>query len=265
MKFTALAGYADDADVRTFHWINDHRLVFDLTDLPGPRSASTSPPRPVRRQKPIGRPRCASSSNRQWSSAWIRARRREEVRCCTVVNTYFLQPSATATTEDVWPSTLPSRNTTASIRLQPGCQRLDTIHVASDRHRHAPAHDGLGVRRQGRVARRQLSPSKDEDRKFSRAIPPRPVGPSSGRFRSLLRRQDVPSDATSTRTARCTSNPTTDADKAGCSGRALRPRASRKMSDQALPRVAAYDLEPRLLRRCRASWPGYCATTSTPK
>lgn len=31
MKFTGLAGY-EDADVATFHWVNDHRVVFDLTD-----------------------------------------------------------------------------------------------------------------------------------------------------------------------------------------------------------------------------------------
>ena len=31
MKFTALAGY-EDADVASFHWVNDHRVVFDLTD-----------------------------------------------------------------------------------------------------------------------------------------------------------------------------------------------------------------------------------------
>jgi dipeptidyl aminopeptidase/acylaminoacyl peptidase len=34
-KLTLLAAY-DDTDVRTFHWINDHRLVFDLTDLQEP-------------------------------------------------------------------------------------------------------------------------------------------------------------------------------------------------------------------------------------
>ena len=31
MKFTLLAGY-DDVDIRTFHWVNDHRVVFDMID-----------------------------------------------------------------------------------------------------------------------------------------------------------------------------------------------------------------------------------------
>ena len=34
-KLTLLAAY-DDVDIRTFHWINDHRLVFDLVDLQEP-------------------------------------------------------------------------------------------------------------------------------------------------------------------------------------------------------------------------------------
>ncbi len=35
MKFTALAGF-DDSDIATFHWVNDHRLVFDLDDRQAP-------------------------------------------------------------------------------------------------------------------------------------------------------------------------------------------------------------------------------------
>jgi len=35
MKMTPLASY-EDTDVRSFHWINDHRLVFDLVDLQEP-------------------------------------------------------------------------------------------------------------------------------------------------------------------------------------------------------------------------------------
>jgi hypothetical protein len=35
MKFTALAGF-EDADVDAFHWVNDHRLVFDLDDRQAP-------------------------------------------------------------------------------------------------------------------------------------------------------------------------------------------------------------------------------------
>ena len=67
-KLTLLAAY-DDTDVRTFHWINDHRLVFDLVDL----------------QEPVGEHRFAFGLyavnsdgsvlrqlvNRQWDS-WIR-------------------------------------------------------------------------------------------------------------------------------------------------------------------------------------------------
>jgi len=35
LKFTGLAGY-EDADIASFHWVNDHRVVFDLDDRQAP-------------------------------------------------------------------------------------------------------------------------------------------------------------------------------------------------------------------------------------
>jgi dienelactone hydrolase len=35
MKFTSLAGF-EDADIASFHWVNEHRLVFDLDDRQAP-------------------------------------------------------------------------------------------------------------------------------------------------------------------------------------------------------------------------------------
>ena len=119
MKFTLLAGY-DDTDIRSFHWINDHRLVFDLVDLQATvdqhHSAwglyGVNADGSVLRQL----------VNREWASF---AQRGDE-RPLLPWNTVYLQPVGDASTDDVYVYTFEEFDEKHVDFRQ--LQRLDTIH-----------------------------------------------------------------------------------------------------------------------------------------
>ena len=119
MKFTLLAGY-EDVDVRTFHWVNDHRLVFDLIDL----------------HEEIGDHQSAwglygvntdGSQLRQLvSREWAAFVQRGGERGALPWNTFFLQAVGDATTEDVYVYKIEEFDEKHVDFRQ--LQRLDTIH-----------------------------------------------------------------------------------------------------------------------------------------
>ena len=117
-KLTLLASY-DDTDVRSFHWINDHRLVFDLTDL----------------QEPVGEHKFASGLyavnvdgsvlrqllNRQWD-AWVQAGGAQQLLPWW---THFLRAVGDGS-DDVYVSTAQEYDQTHVDYVK--LDRLDTIH-----------------------------------------------------------------------------------------------------------------------------------------
>ena len=119
MKFTLLAGY-DDVDIRTFHWVNDHRLVFDLFDL----------------HEEIGDHRSAwglygvntdgtqlrQLVSREWAAFIQSGGERQTLPW----NTFFLQAVGDATTDDVYVYKIEEFDEKHADFRQ--LQRLDTIH-----------------------------------------------------------------------------------------------------------------------------------------
>ena len=117
-KLTLLASY-DDTDVRSFHWINDHRLVFDLVDL----------------QEPVGEHRFASGLyavntdgsllrqlvNRQWDP-WIQRGGEQPVLPWW---THFLRAVGDGS-DDVYVVTAQEGDQTHVDYLK--LERLETIH-----------------------------------------------------------------------------------------------------------------------------------------
>ena len=96
MKFTLLAGY-DDVDIRSFHWVNDHRVVFDLIDLQAPVEDRNKYAWGLYAVNTDGS-MLRQLVDRQWSP-WIE---RGGERPLLPWYTYFLRPVGDATTNDIW-------------------------------------------------------------------------------------------------------------------------------------------------------------------
>jgi dipeptidyl aminopeptidase/acylaminoacyl peptidase len=117
-KLTLLASYAD-TDVRSFHWINDHRLVFDLLDL----------------QEPVGEHRYAPGLyavnidgsvlrqlvNRQWD-AWVQVGGEKPLLPWW---THYLRAVGDGS-DDVYVTTAQEADETHVDYLK--LQRLETVH-----------------------------------------------------------------------------------------------------------------------------------------
>ena len=119
MKFTLLAGY-EDVDIRSFHWVNDHRVVFDVMDL----------------QEPLGYHHHYASGlyavntdgsmlrqlvDRQWSP-WIE---RGGERPLLPWYTFFLRPVGDATGNDIYVYKIEEFDSTHVDYLQ--LQKVDTM------------------------------------------------------------------------------------------------------------------------------------------
>ena len=96
MKFTLLAGY-DDVDIRSFHWVNEHRVVFDLIDLHAPIEDRNKYAWGLYAVNTDGS-MLRQLVDRQWSP-WIE---RGGERPLLPWYTYFLRPVGDATTNDIW-------------------------------------------------------------------------------------------------------------------------------------------------------------------
>ncbi len=119
MKFTLLAGY-EDVDIRGFHWVNDHRLVFDVVDLQEPIGDRNKFARGLYAVNTDGS-MLRQLVDRQWS-AWIE---RGGERALLPWYTYYLRPVGDATTNDIYVYKIEEFDRTHIDYLQ--LQKVDTM------------------------------------------------------------------------------------------------------------------------------------------
>ena len=119
MKFTLLAGY-DDVDVGSFHWVNDHRLVFDLVDMQEPLGYHHSYAQGLYAVNTDGT-MLRQLVNRQWAP-WI-ARGGE--RPLLPWYTFYLRPVGDASTNDIYVYKVEEFDSTHVDYLQ--LQKVDTM------------------------------------------------------------------------------------------------------------------------------------------
>ncbi len=155
MKFTALAGF-EDSDVASVHWVNDHRVVFDLDD----------------RQSPVGKLDAAwglygvnvdGSQMRELVSQYGRAwAERGGEKQPLPWNTVFLRPVGDQTSEDVYVYKFDEFDRKHIDFLQ--LQRVNTLHARAIDIDTPPHTTGWVFDAKGEL--RVVTTEKDDDSKL---------------------------------------------------------------------------------------------------